>query len=468
MLSEGQGASPAPPYLAGLMFNEMASTSINIQPCKIGSSEQHNERTKPLDYVRSELTHLNESWRSDAKTLHQHLAEIERAYLANKGKKMHAKATPIREGVIVIQRSTTMEDLHRFANACQERWGIVPLQIHIHRDEGYMHAKDWTSNLHAHIVWRWTDEQGVTRKLGRHDMVAMQTLLAECLSMERGVASDKKHLSSLQFKVEAEERRLEETQSKLNSFEEKYGDVENVREKIEAAIETQISPIEELLERNTTSGWFGSKKTDYEAVVAEIRHQEEAKALVKASKPDPRDNQIQSMRGRIAELEAELKKSNGLKGELSQYKEELSRLKLERELEQHQLDEDIVRLIYKSPLGDSEGLERFARDVENYHYERIFEPLREITGRIMPSQIIAMWFHKAKVVLGKIVASVSEQGRLLFDGLRPHEYLRKMRDDAIDKRIEELKEWSRSKVAPHRIGQDENEPKQERRGGLRR
>lgn len=450
------------------MFYEMASTSINIQPCKIGSSEQHNERTKPLDYVRSELTHLNESWRSDDKTLHQHLAEIERAYLDHKGKKMHAKATPIREGVIVIQRSTTMEDLHRFAQACQERWGIVPLQIHIHRDEGYMHAKDWTSNLHAHIVWRWTDEQGITRKLGRHDMVAMQTLLAECLGMERGVASDKKHLSSLQFKVEAEERRLEETQSKLNSFEEKYGDVENIREKIEVALETQIIPIEAILERNTTSGWFGGKKTDYEAVVAEIRKQENAKALVKASKTDSRDNQIQSMRVSIAELEAEVKKSNGLKGELSQYKEELSRLKLERELEQHQLDEDIVRLICKSPLGNSEGLERFAREIENYHYERIFEPLREITGRIMPSQIIAMWFHKAKVVLGKIVASVSEQGRLLFDGLRPHEYLRKMRDDAIDKRIEELKEWSRSKVSPHRIGQDENEPKQERRGGLRR
>lgn len=463
----GKG-TPLHPILQGITFFNMASTSINIQPCKVGSSEQHNERTKPLDYVRSELTHLNESWHSDDKTLHQHLAEIERAYLAHKGKKMHAKATPIREGVIVIQRSTTMEDLHRFAKECQARWGIVPLQVHIHRDEGYMHAKEWTSNLHAHIVWRWTDEQGVTRKLGRHDMVAMQTLLAECLGMERGVASDKKHLSSLQFKVEAEERRLEETKSKLTSFEEKYGDVENIREKIEIALETQISPIEAILERNTTSGWFGGKKTNYEAVVAEIRHQEETKALVKASKSDPRDNQMQSMRVRIAELEAEVKQSNVLKGELSKYKEKLSRLKFERELEQHRLDEDIVRLIYNSPLGNSEGLEQFAREIENYHYSRELEPLREITGRIMPSQIIAMWFHKAKVVLGKIVASVSEQGKLLFDGLRPYEYMRKMREDAVEKKIEELKEWSRSRVAPHRIGQDENEQKQERRGGLRR
>lgn len=177
---------------------------------------------------------------------------------------------------------------------------------------------------------------------------------------------------------------------------------------------------------------------------------------------------MQSMRVRIAELEAEVKQSNVLKEELSKYKEGLYRLKFERELEQHRLDEDIVRLIYNSPLGNSEGLEQFAREVENYHYSRELEPLREITGRIMPSQIIAMWFHKAKVILGKVVASVSEQGKLLFDGLRPYEYMRKMREDAVDKKIAELKEWSRSRVAPHRIGQDENEQKQERRGGLRR
>lgn len=183
----------------------MASTSINIQPCKVGSSEQHNERTKQLDYVKPELSHLNESWRSDNKTLPQHLTEVQRAYKAHKGKKMHAKATPLREGVIVIDQSTTMQDLLNFAKVCEEQWGLKPLQIHIHRDEGHMRSKEWKPNLHAHIVWRWTDENGITLKLNRYDMVKMQTLLAKTLGMERGVASDKEHLSSLQWKNQREE-----------------------------------------------------------------------------------------------------------------------------------------------------------------------------------------------------------------------------------------------------------------------
>lgn len=393
----GKG-TPLHPILQGITFLNMATTSINIQPCKIGSSEQHNERTKPLDYVRSELTHLNESWHSDDKTLHQHLAEIERAYLAHKGKKMHAKATPIREGVIVIQRSTTMEDLHRFAKECQERWGIVPLQVHIHRDEGYMHAKEWTSNLHAHIVWRWTDEQGITRKLGRHDMVAMQTLLAECLGMERGVSSDKKHLSSLQFKVEAEERRLEETQSKLNSFEEKYGDVENVREKIKTAVEAKISPIEAILERNTTSGWLGSEKTDYGAVIREIREQEEKRAIVKVAEGLGKDQEIRSLKQEVEQLRKALAHS-----------EDTIRSK----------DNDLFLLAHMLRGDLGKKFEEFKDEAQAY-FSKTF-------GRVLElARIVLMWAGKAiRDNLGNIYSADLKEGRMLINGntIEQHESL---------------------------------------------
>lgn len=384
---------PLHPILQGITFLNMATTSINIQPCKIGSSEQHNERTKPLDYVRSELTHLNESWHSDSKTLHQHLADIERTYLAHKGKKMHAKATPIREGVIVIQKSTTMQDLQRFAKECQERWGIVPLQIHIHRDEGYMHAKDWTSNLHAHIVWRWTDEQGITRKLGRHDMVAMQTLLAECLGMERGVASDKKHLSSLQFKVEAEMRRLEETQSKLNSFEEKYGDVENVREKIKAAVEAKISPIEAILEENTTKTLFGGRKTNYGAVIGEIKAQEEAKAIVKVSEQTIKDIKTQE---RIRELEQRLRKSQR---EVEHAKQVIE-----------QKDGDLFTLAYFLRGYLRDGFEEFKEECQGYFYRK-FNKVLEL------STMALMWAGKViRDNLGNQYTADYKNAKLLING----------------------------------------------------
>ena len=39
-------------------------TSIHVQPVK-GGSEQHNKREKELDYIRAELSHLNDYWEKD-------------------------------------------------------------------------------------------------------------------------------------------------------------------------------------------------------------------------------------------------------------------------------------------------------------------------------------------------------------------------------------------------------------------
>ena len=401
----------------------MASTSINIQPCISCSSEQHNQRLKELDYVRSDLSHLNEHWQSDDRTLSQHLSEVQRAYQQAKGKRMHAKATPIREGVIVIKEDTTLDDLQRFARAVEDRWGIKALQIHTHKDEGYMHAKEWTPNLHAHIVFLWADENGVTRKLGRQDMVEMQTLLAESLQMDRGVASDKKHLSSLQFKVEAEEKRLTEAQIKLVEADKELGGVENIRERINQALDAQIKPIEELIDANTTKGWLGGSKTNFEAVVEQIKTQEQSKAIVKGAENASKD-------AKIERLEQELQRTNkaleSTKYQLQSVVQQNIRIREEQQYQDFLLDDDIVRLVYKSPLKQIEGLEDFAQDIARYHQLEEFKPLRELTGRIMPSQIFSLWFQKIEMRLGQFVASVSEQGKLLLDGLRPTQLLEKL------------------------------------------
>lgn len=294
----------------------MASTSINIQPCKIGSSEEHNFRLKSLDYVRPELSHKNESWKSDDKTLIQHLDAVRNLVKEKTGRKLQEKATPIREGVIVIQESTTMEDLQRFAKACEEHWGIKALQIHIHRDEGYMRSKGFKTNLHAHIVFRWiVEETGKSPRLGRNQMVEMQTLLADTLGMDRGVSSDKKHLSSLQFKNEAESKRLAETQNQLQEATKDLGDVPNIRERIKEAEETPIKDIEAILEENTTKTLFGGRKTDYEAVIAKYIKQEQAKAIVKASE---QTNKEQRLQARVASLNAELSQEKSIRRKTEQ------------------------------------------------------------------------------------------------------------------------------------------------------
>lgn len=384
----------------------MQATSINVQAVK-GGSEQHNQRLKELDYVRSELSHLNEYWESDTQS--SRLSQIKERYHESTGQRMQSKATPIREGVVVVHQGTTMEDLKRLGKAYEERFGIKVFQIALHKDEGYMHSKEWKSNLHAHLVFDWTDEKGKTIKLNRADMVAMQSLTAEVLGMDRGVASDKKHLSALQFKVDAEQKKL--------------GDVENIRERINNALETPIKPIEELIDANTTKSLFGGKKTNYEAVIEQIKQQEQAKEIVKVSENASKDAKIKS-------LEQELQRANkALESKNNQLKEAvkvIDGLQEDKKLQELLLDDDIVRLVYKSPLKKIEGLEEFTEDIAKYHHYEEFKPLRELTGRIMPSQIFSLWFQRIEMRLGQFVASVSEQGKLLLDGLRPTQLLEKL------------------------------------------
>ena len=182
----------------------MAQTSIHFQPVKPGS-EAHNKREKELDYVHKERSSMNEYWQKDSQAAR--LADITETVKAKTGRKMQAKATPIREAVVVIEDTTTMDDLQNLAQRLQQRFGIDVFQIAIHKDEGYKHSKQQLKlNLHAHLVADWTDHKsGKSLKLGRNDMAEMQTICAEVLGMERGKSSDKQHLSAIQYKIKAKE-----------------------------------------------------------------------------------------------------------------------------------------------------------------------------------------------------------------------------------------------------------------------
>ena len=144
-----------------------------------------------------------------------------------------AGCSPISEGILLIRPDTTLADVRKFGEECQRRWGITPLQIFLHKDEGHWlngqpEAEDRESfkvgnrwfkpNYHAHIVFDWMNhETGKSRKLNDEDMAAMQTLASNILLMERGQAkavTGKEHLERNDFiikKQKAELQRIEET-----------------------------------------------------------------------------------------------------------------------------------------------------------------------------------------------------------------------------------------------------------------
>ena len=230
-------------------------SSIHIKPCNIASSEAHNRRTaeymrnigESRIYVVPELSTDNEQWiNPDFGTpeLRTHYDNIKQMVKEKTGRAMQEKererkgkngkiikvagCSPIREGVLLIRPDTTLADVRKFGEECQRRWGITPLQIFLHKDEGHWlngqpEAEDKESfqvgnrwfkpNYHAHVVFDWMNhETGKSRKLNDEDMATMQTLASDILLMERGQAkavTGKEHLKRNDFIIEKQKAELQ-------------------------------------------------------------------------------------------------------------------------------------------------------------------------------------------------------------------------------------------------------------------
>ncbi len=259
-------------------------SSIHIKPCNISSSEAHNLRTP--EYMRNigeskiylipELVANNEHWispRIGDHDLQTHYDNIKQMVKAKTGRTMQEKererktksgkiikvagCSPIREGVLLIKSNTSLEDVRRFGEECQERWGITPLQIFLHKDEGHwLSAKPdaddresfqiggrwFKPNYHAHIVFDWMNhETGKSHKLNDDDMAQMQTLLSEILSMERGQSKSetgKEHLERNDFIIEKQRAELERIEAERQHKEHQIDLAEQELKQVKSEIRT--------------------------------------------------------------------------------------------------------------------------------------------------------------------------------------------------------------------------------------
>ncbi len=198
-------------------------------------------------YVVSELSANNEQWINPdfgSPELQAHYEDIKRMVKEKTGRAMQEKererkgkngkiikvagCSPIREGVLLIRPDTTLADVHKFGEECQRRWGITPLQIFLHKDEGHwlngqpdpedresfkVGERWFKPNYHAHIVFDWMNhDTGKSRKLNDDDMMQMQTLASDILLMERGkskAVTGKEHLERNDFIIEKQKAELQ-------------------------------------------------------------------------------------------------------------------------------------------------------------------------------------------------------------------------------------------------------------------
>ncbi len=248
-------------------------TSINIKPCNVGSSGPHNRRTaeylanirKEKIYIRTDLMAKNEAWVSPElgdTSLVERNRQIAAMVKEKTGRAMQAKdrekvnkktgkvtivrgSTPIKEGVVVIKEDTTLEQLRHFCEVCRQRWGITPLQVFIHRDEGHYaipgDTATWKPNLHAHIVWDWMNhDTGKSCKLNVKDMSEMQTVLAECLEMERGTSkaeTGKEHLERTDFIIAKQKQEAGQAQAERDAAVREADKAKTEQEKLQAGNE---------------------------------------------------------------------------------------------------------------------------------------------------------------------------------------------------------------------------------------
>ena len=259
-------------------------SSIHIKPCRVTSSGAHNRRTaeymrnigKSQIYIVPELTADNEQWINPgfgSPNLQTHYENIKRMVKEKTGRAMQEKererkgkngkiikvagCSPIREGVLLIRPDTTLADVRKFGEECQRRWGITPLQIFLHKDEGHwlsgqpeagdresfqVGEKWFKPNYHAHIVFDWMNhDTGKSRKLNDEDMTEMQSLASDILLMERGqskAVTGKEHLERNDFIIEKQKAELQRMDAAKRHKEEQIDLAEQELRQVKSEIRT--------------------------------------------------------------------------------------------------------------------------------------------------------------------------------------------------------------------------------------
>ena len=227
-------------------------------------------------YIVPELTSNNEQWINPgfgSPNLQTHYENIKRMVKEKTGRAMQEKerehkgkngkiikvagCSPIREGVLLIRPDTTLADVRKFGEECQRRWGITPLQIFLHKDEGHwlsgqpeagdresfqVGEKWFKPNYHAHIVFDWMNhDTGKSRKLNDEDMTEMQSLASDILLMERGqskAVTGKEHLERNDFIIEKQKAELQRMDAAKRHKEEQINLAEQELKQVKSEIRT--------------------------------------------------------------------------------------------------------------------------------------------------------------------------------------------------------------------------------------
>lgn len=284
-------------------------SSIHIRPVK-DSAERHfdNEHRSKLDYIDSSRINLNQSWRKEDISLIEYEKNLRSLVKEKTGRAMQKKATPVREGVLNLKDSTTLDDLHSLSSAINERFGLTTLQIHIHEDEGFTdpETKVWSANRHAHMVFDWTDHKsGKSIKLNQKDMREMQDIVAESLDMDRGklIEYEKEETKGgRKIVAKGTRRHLDSQEYKRYQDKQRTLKAEQLIKYNEGFAKRLLGDIDSKSTIDAVSSLISANNSHIEELTSD--HQSEMKAM--KEKVDSQKNEVSDLGFKINNLESQI------------------------------------------------------------------------------------------------------------------------------------------------------------------
>lgn len=242
----------------------MRMQSITISNLSHAQKHHNQAHRATLKYVHHELTVTNERWdreykaNGNPKSLNNYYTAIKKNVKEKTGRAIQEKASEkaLQEAVVVIDEQTTMDDLKRFAKAMEDEFGFTAIQIHIHRDEGYLKRRE-KLNLHAHIVFETIDRAtGKTWKPKADRGSRMQDIASETLGMVRGTPKSitkKKGLDAMEYKEEQARQHLEVLVEQKETIGEEVEEARREKEAVEREAEALVEQAEKKLSEIETA-----------------------------------------------------------------------------------------------------------------------------------------------------------------------------------------------------------------------
>ena len=184
--------------LAGnLIHNERAWSEDHPAPGYLLAPEHCDARGN--QYIKTDLT--------PDRVIEEYLATNR---YGRKHGRVHHKARPLRESVVVCKDTTGRQDVRRLMKSLESGLGIRCMYAHLHRDEGYISKKTGKPVLNYHIHVGYTNlVDGKLVHMDQEKMGRMQDICATALGMERGAPrkeTKRRHLNPSEYRRMAREK----------------------------------------------------------------------------------------------------------------------------------------------------------------------------------------------------------------------------------------------------------------------